>query len=279
MKDQIQKLIEIALAEDIGGGDITSLAIADKKSRVIGKIKSKQQLILAGIDVAGCVFRTLDPDISWDPQKKDGESCMEGDVIAEVEGSAGAILSGERTALNFLQHLSGIATLTNRFVEVIRGTKVTVLDTRKTTPGLRALEKHAVKMGGGTNHRMGLFDHFLIKDNHINIAGSVTKAIELAARAKRLGQLIEVETRNMTQVREAIEGGVDVIMLDNMSPNEVREAVELINGRCKIEVSGNITLENIASYAATGVDFISVGAITHSAPAVDVNMTIIELVS
>lgn len=273
-KEHLDALLKLAIKEDVGSGDITSNAIVDEKLHAIGRITAKQSLVLAGMDVAKRVFDLVDPSIDWDIKRRDGDRCEVGDVLVNVQGNARALLKGERTALNFLQRLSGIATATSRFVDAVRDTKVKILDTRKTTPGFRSLEKHAVKMGGGTNHRAGLYDHFLIKGNHLSVAGSVGEALANANKAKRPGQLIEVEARTVKDVEEAIDGGADIIMLDNMSVEDVRKAVKVVKGRAKIEVSGNITLDNVHSYAATGVDFISVGAITHSACAADINMLI-----
>lgn len=274
MLDHIQQLINLALAEDIGSGDITSEAIIAEKQSANGRIIAKQPLILAGMDVARRVFQTVEVDIVWDAKRQDGMSCENGDIIATVGGSARSLLAAERTALNFLQRLSGIATLTNLFAHAVRDKNVKILDTRKTLPGFRALEKHAVKVGGGTNHRMGLYDYFLIKSNHIEAAGSVSKAMALAVKARKPGQLVEVEARNMDEVKQALDGAADIIMLDNMSVSDVRDAVKMVKGRTKVEVSGNISLENLISYAATGIDYISVGTITHSAPAVDIHMPV-----
>ena len=275
MLESIQKLIDMAIAEELGSGDITSRAIVGEGRNGIGRITAKQSLVLAGMDVAKRVFQTLDSTIVWDLKRADSTRCESGDILAIVEGKARALLAGERIALNFLQRLSGIATLTNLFAHAVRDMNVQILDTRKTAPGWRMLEKHATKMGGGTNHRMGLYDHYLIKNNHITCAGSVTKALELAQAAREPGQLIEVETRTLDDVKAALSSGADIIMLDNMAVHQVREAVKFIKGRTKVEVSGNINLETLLSYAATGIDYISVGAITHSAPAADINMTIL----
>lgn len=272
--DHAQKLINMAIAEDIGPGDITSQAITDEKKIVVGRIAAKQPLMLAGMEIARRVFQTLDPSTSWDAKRKDGARCETGDILAVVEGRARAMLAGERIALNFLQRLSGIATLTNLFSHAVRDMNVQVLDTRKTAAGWRALEKYAVKLGGGANHRMGLFDHYLIKANHITLAGSIGKAIQAILATRKPGQLVEVEARTLDDVKASLEAGVDIIMLDNMSVQMVRDAVRLIKGRARVEVSGNITLDNLLSYAPTGVDYISVGTITHSAPAVDIHMTI-----
>lgn len=273
--ETIQRLVDLAIAEDVGSGDITTQAIADENRRSIGRITAKQSMVLAGMDVPKHVFQTLDPEVIWDPKRKDGTRCEMGDVLANVEGKTRALLSGERIALNFLQRLSGIATITNLFAHAVRDMNVQILDTRKTAAGWRLLEKYAVKAGGGTNHRMGLYDHYLIKNNHITLAGSLARAIDRVKKVCQPGQLIEVETRTLADVKTALSEKVDVIMLDNMSVQMVHEAVQMIKGRARVEVSGNVSLDNLLSYAATGVDYISVGAITHSAPAVDINMTVL----
>ena len=263
----------MALEEDIGTGDITAEATIPEKTRAAATIRAKDDLVLAGIEVAEKVFKAVDPKIKWKVLRKDGTRCKSGDGVAELEGDARSLLAGERTALNFLQRLCGIATMAKRYSDAIDGTKAKILDTRKTTPGYRALEKHAARMGGGQNHRMGLYDHFLIKNNHIAVAGSVKAALESAKESRKEGQEIEIETRRMEEVRDALEGGADIIMLDNMSVDQVRLAVEYVEGRAKLEVSGGITLERAREYAETGVDYISAGTITHSAPAADLNMT------
>lgn len=272
--NHLDQIIKLALEEDIGPGDITSQATVAADLSAFAEIRAKEQLVLAGSEAAQCVFAAVDAKISWKPLHKDGDQLSAGDVIAKITGNARSLLAAERTALNFLQHLSGIATMTCRFVDAVSGTHAKILDTRKTMPGLRELEKAAVKAGGGENHRMGLFDHILIKNNHITAVGSVTKALKLVKAARKKGQKIEVETRTTNEIREAVEGNADIIMLDNMSVNAVIAAVKFVSGRALLEVSGNITLENIRTYAETGVDFISVGSITHSAPAADINMLI-----
>ncbi len=272
--DHISELIKLALDEDIGETDITSEAVIDPKLAATARIVAKERIVVAGLDIARRVFLTVDPRIMWDAKHEDGDHCEAKKVLATVTGRAISLLTAERTAMNFLQHLSGIATITNTFVKTVADTKVKILDTRKTTPGMRALEKHAVLMGDGVNHRMGLYDRYLIKGNHVAIAGSVREAIERVKEKRRSGVLLEVETRTLDDVKEAIESGVDIVMLDNMSVADVREAVNVAKGKAKIEVSGNITLENIVNYALTGVDFVSVGALTHSAPAADIHMTL-----
>ena len=274
MHHDIKKLVDLALAEDVGEGDITTLATVHETSHAVGRITAKQPLIVAGLEAARQVFATVDPHVSWETEREDGFRCKSGDVLAMVKGKTRSLLVAERTALNFLQRLSGIATLTRQFVDAVEGTKTMIMDTRKTTPGYRALEKHAVRMGGGTSHRMGLYDQFLIKNNHIAAAGSISAALKQAHKEQRKSQLIEVEVRKLDEVKEALKGSAQIIMLDNMSVDQVTEAVKLVKGQAKLEVSGNINLENVRKYAATGVDFISVGAITHSAPAADIHMPI-----
>lgn len=277
MNDPIAKLIKMALAEDIGTGDVTTDAIIPDDLHAIGRIAAKQSLVLAGIDIAKRVFETVSTEIGWDPKRKDGERCEIGDVIAIIQGNAKALLKAERTAINFLQRLSGIATLTRKFVDAIKDTNAQIFDTRKTTPGYRCLDKYAVKMGGGMNHRMGLYDQYLIKNNHISVAGSIGLALKAANKAHSPGQLIEIEVRVIEEIKAAIDGGADIIMFDNMNVETVKRAVKMVGGRVKTEVSGNITLDNVRSYAECGIDFISVGSITHSAPAADIHMlTVIE---
>lgn len=272
--DHIKQLIRLALDEDIGESDITTDAIVDPGLQAKAQITAKHELIVAGLDVAAQVFKIVDPSIKWDAKHEDGDFCEAQTILANAQGKAAKLLTAERTVLNFLQHLSGIATTTSAFVNTTADSKVKILDTRKTTPGMRALEKHAVLMGYGVNHRMGLYDRYLIKNNHIMIAGSISKACEQVAQKRKKDVLLEVEARNLEEVKEALDCKVDIIMLDNMSAADVRKAVETVKGKAKLEVSGNITLDNIIHYATTGVDFISVGAITHSAPAADINMTL-----
>ncbi|MBU4483821.1 carboxylating nicotinate-nucleotide diphosphorylase [bacterium] len=276
MKNDIQPLIQSALTEDIGFGDITTEACIDPKKQGKAILKAKQDLVLAGIDIFREVLLTVDSDIKFVDYFKDGDYVNNGDLILDIEGKLSSMLKGERTALNFLQHLSGIATYANRFVEAVKDTDTKILDTRKTLPGYRALEKYAVKMGGAINHRVGLYDQYLIKDNHIAAAGSISKAIVLAKNHRKDFKIkIEVETKNLDEVREAIQSGIDIIMLDNMSLDTIKNAITLRQGDVKFEVSGNVSLQNVADYAKTGVDYISVGAITHSAPAADISMLIV----
>ncbi len=263
-----------ALAEDLGWGDVTTEATVDPRACARGVFIAKCHCVIAGLDIAAEAFRQLDPNAAFTAHRRDGDRCTPGTVVAEVEGSAAAMLTAERTALNFLQRLSGIATITRRYVDAAGG-RITILDTRKTTPTLRALEKYAVRAGGGTNHRDGLDDGILIKDNHVRLAGGVRQAV---ARMKAAHQEmpIEVEAQSLDEVDEAIAAGADIILLDNLSLAEVREAVGRIAGRAKIELSGGVTLDRIPELAATGADYVSVGALTHSAPAADLSFEIEE---
>ncbi len=270
----LQELIEKALAEDIGAGDVTSEATIRPESVSVAVMLAKQELVLAGTDVARAVFNRLDPNIQFTTFMKDGDRVQAGTEIARLSGSTRALLAGERVALNLLQHLSGIATLTAKYVEKVRGLKAEVLDTRKTLPGLRQLEKYAVRVGGGRNHRMGLYDAVLIKDNHIKASGGITKAVESVRKSAHHALKIEVETKTLEEVREALAAKADIIMLDNMRTDMMREAVRIVAGRASVEASGNVTLETIRAIAETGVDSISSGSLTHSAPASDISMKI-----
>lgn len=265
-------LVRRALAEDIGAGDVTTNACVPAAARARGVFFAKAACVVAGIDVAVEAFRQLEAGVEVDVHVTDGARCKPGAAIAEICGAAATLLTGERTALNLLQRMSGIATCTRQYVDAAAG-RIVVLDTRKTTPTLRTLEKYAVRAGGGSNHRFGLFDAILIKDNHIRMAGGVSQAIA-AARSKSAGLAVEVEAETQDQVDEAIRSGADTILLDNMTTAEIRLAVTTVAGRAKIEVSGGVTLERIAELAATGADFVSVGALTHSAPAVDISFEI-----
>jgi nicotinate-nucleotide pyrophosphorylase (carboxylating) len=269
-----EEIVRRALEEDIGSGDVTTLAIVPPQTRLRGRFLIKEAGVIAGLPVAGLVFELLDPKVRFRPLVKDGTAVRSGDVVAEVEGPGRAILSGERTALNFLQRMSGIATLTRRYVEAVAGTRAVILDTRKTAPGLRLLDKWAVRLGGGQNHRMGLYDMVLIKDNHIAAAGGITKAVEQVRRERGTELEIEVEVKNLVELEEALMLGVERIMLDNMDLTMMRQAVEIAAGRAKLEASGGVTLENVAAIAATGVDYISVGALTHSVKALDISLEI-----
>ncbi len=265
------------LKEDLGRGDITSQATVRGGTRGRGKFLAKQDCILCGIELAEAVFVALDPDIRLESSAFDGDMIKKGTVFAQVEGLATTLLAGERTALNILQRLSGIATLTHTFVDKIAGTPARVVDTRKTTPGLRLLEKYAVHTGGGINHRFGLDDGVLIKDNHIALAGGVRRAIEYARETAHHLMKIEVEVASQTQLREALDAKADVIMLDNMAVDELRKCVKIIRDHSAdtiVEASGGVNLETVREIAETGVDLISVGAITHSATAVDISLKI-----
>ncbi|MBA2259889.1 MAG: carboxylating nicotinate-nucleotide diphosphorylase [Acidobacteria bacterium] len=258
-----------ALEEDLGGGDITTEATVAPELRARGIILAKSDCVIAGLDVAAEAFRQLDPGVTFTVHKPDGSRCAPGETVADVRGYAGAMLTAERTALNFLQRLSGIATLTRRFVDAAGG-RITVLDTRKTTPGLRALEKYAVRAGGGTNHRFGLEDGILIKDNHIRLAGGVEAAMA-RMKAADLRLPIEIEAQSLDQVDAALAAGASIILLDNLSLEETCEAVRRIAGRAKVEISGGVTFERMPELAATGADYVSIGALTHSAPAADLS--------
>lgn len=264
-------LVRRALAEDIGSGDVTSVAIIDAGHRADAVLIAKAPLVLAGMPVAADAFRQVDADVTWRSAKLDGDHCHPGDHIASLHGAARSLLAAERTALNMLQHLSGIATLTRAFVDA--AAPVTVLDTRKTLPGLRVLAKYAVACGGGRNHRIGLFDAVLIKDNHIRVAGSVGEAVR-RARASGAPGFVEVEAQSLAQVDDAIAAGADIIMLDNLDDETTREAIRRIGGRASVELSGNMTLARVKRLAGSGADFVSVGALTHSAPAADISFEI-----
>lgn len=272
-----REIVRRAIEEDLGAGgrDVTTESIVRPAARARGVFLAKADCVVAGLDVAFACFQLLEPDVDTRVRKADGERCCAGDVIAEISGSARTLLVGERTALNFVQRLSGIATLTRRFVDAAAG-RIVVLDTRKTTPTLRALEKYAVRAGGGANYRFGLFDAVLIKDNHIALAGGVMAAVA-AVRAQRPGQPIEVEADTLDQVRDAVTAGADTILLDNMTTEQIRKAVTLSGGRAKFEISGGVTLDRMPELATTGADFVSVGALTHSAPAVDISFDIIPV--
>ena len=268
-------LIEIALKEDLQNGDITTEAIIPFLKKCKAKIIAKDNGILCGSEIAKYVFDSLEGNIiEWKAFKNDGDSIEKGDTIAELTSSYQAILSGERTALNFLQRMSGVATATNKFVEKLKGTNTKLLDTRKTIPGFRYLDKYAVLKGGGTNHRLGLYDMVMLKENHIMTAGSIEKAVSEIRNKYNSIYKIEVETTNFDEVKEAIEANADIIMLDNMQIDEMKKCVDFIDRRAKTEASGNVNTNNIKDIAQTGVDFISVGAITHSATALDISLLI-----
>jgi nicotinate-nucleotide pyrophosphorylase (carboxylating) len=267
-----RELVRRALAEDLGKGDITTNALVGQTDRARGTLLAKSPLTLAGLDVALEAFTQLDPDVTAAFHFKDGDECAAGTVIGDLAGTARALLSAERTALNFLQHLSGVATLTRRFVQASGGA-ITILDTRKTTPTFRILEKYAVRTGGATNHRISLDDGVLIKDNHIRVAKSIANAV---AQVRAFGARVpvEVEVESLQEVDAALEARADILLLDNMSLDEIREAVRRSKGRAKTEISGGVTLERIPELAATGADYVSSGVLTHSAPAVDISFEI-----
>lgn len=267
--DEYRAIVRRALDEDIGSGDVTTDATVGADRQARGVFLVKAECVLAGLDVALETFRLLEPAVRTTVRRRDGDRCQAGEAIAEVTGSARALLAGERTALNFLQRLSGIATCARRFVDAAAG-RIVVLDTRKTTPGLRALEKYAVRAGGATNHRAGLFDAVLIKDNHTRLAGGVAEAIA-RMRERRPGMPIEIEAQSLAEVDAALAAGVDRLLVDNMSTGQIRDAVARARGRAKIEISGGVTLARIPELAATGADFVSVGALTHSSPAIDIS--------
>jgi nicotinate-nucleotide pyrophosphorylase (carboxylating) len=271
LPSDISQCIQRALAEDIGSGDVTTDSIVPTGASLRGRIVAKQDGIVAGLAVAEEVFRTLDRSITFAAKVEDGSRVTKGAVLVDIAGPARALLTGERTALNFLGRMSGIATLTREFVDAVAATSSTILDTRKTAPGLRTLDKLAVQLGGAKNHRTGLFDMVLIKDNHIDFAGSISAAVE-RVRASGTTLPIEVETRTLENVREALGLGVERILLDNMTAETMRTAVKIVNGRAKLEASGNVTLENVLEVAQTGVDYISVGALTHSPRVFDVSL-------
>jgi len=271
---QIERLIRDALDEDIGAGDLATMATISAEARGKGLFRAKKDGVVAGLVLLERIFYFIDHRVEVRLLVKDGAAVKSGMVVAEAVGPVRALLLGERTALNFLQQLSGTATLTRKLVDAVKDFSCKVLDTRKTTPGLRTLQKYAVRMGGGTNHRIGLYDAALVKDNHIEATGSIAGAVAAVRRHAPFMAKVEVEAGNMTQVQEAIDAGADVIMLDNMNLAQMSEAVKLINKRAGVEASGGITLESIRQVAETGVDFISSGALTHSAPVVDFNMKI-----
>jgi nicotinate-nucleotide pyrophosphorylase (carboxylating) len=273
-KDVI-RAIQHALDEDVGPGDVTTNSIVPAQAIMAGKIVAKQSGVVAGLDVAEGVCVLLDEAVVFNALVPEGGRVDKGQALATVRGPARALLTAERTALNFLGRMSGIATLTREFVEAVAGTKAVILDTRKTAPGLRVLDKLAVRRGGGLNHRVGLHDMILIKDNHLDYAGSMERAVE-AARQAHPGMALEVETRNLDEVREALRLKVERILLDNMSLDTMRQAVTLTNAQAQLEASGNVTLENVHAIAETGVDFISIGALTHSARVFDVSFLWVE---
>ncbi len=272
----VKDLIKLALREDIGPKDITTDSIVDPKDIGNAKIIAKEDLILAGISLFKEILLELSQEMEFKQYYKDGDYIKSGNIICELKGPLHSILKGERTALNFLQRMSGIATITKKFVEKVYGTGVKIVDTRKTIPGWRILDKYAVRMGGGYNHRFGLFDGILIKDNHIKAIGSIRKAINMAKKKTHHLLKIEVEVENIEELVEAIDSGADIVLLDNMNINMIKEAVRIAKGKIMLEASGGVSLENVEEIAKTGVNFISVGSITHSAKGVDISLELIR---
>ncbi|HEY7510914.1 MAG TPA: carboxylating nicotinate-nucleotide diphosphorylase [Vicinamibacteria bacterium] len=271
--ERVRRVVKSALEEDLGAGDATSEATVPDAARAKGVLLAKQELVLAGLEVARLVFEALEPSVRFTPEGREGDRFFPDTVIATVQGRARPLLSAERVALNFLQRLGGVATLTRRFVDAVAGTPARIRDTRKTTPLLRFLEKHAVEVGGGVPHRGGLDGGILVKDNHVRLAGSVRQAT-LRAVAGARGLPVEIEVDAPGQIEDAIEAGAQMILLDNFTPDEVRSAVEQVRGRVPLEASGGIRLDNVRAFAEAGVDFIAVGALTHSAPAADISLEI-----
>lgn len=272
MKFEIERIVRTALEEDIGLGDVTTEVTVAADTIARAQLVAKEDFTLAGIDVAATVFQVLDPDVSFEKLLEDGRRVKRGEVLAWIKGKASSLLQGERVALNLLQRMSAIASLTAQYVAAVAGTGAVIVDTRKTVPGLRALDKYSVRMGGGRNHRIGLFDGVLIKENHVAAAGGITAAITRAKQKLPHTLKIEIETRNLEEVQEALDAGADIIMLDNMTFAEMRQGVELIAGRALVEASGGVNLETVREFAETGVNIISVGALTHSVMAADISM-------
>ena len=272
MKLNADKLIMLALQEDITSEDVSTNAVMPKYQKGTVDLICKQDGVIAGLDVYARVFTLLDPETKVELKAEDGEFVKSGHLLATVTGDIRVLLSGERVALNYLQRMSGIATYTHEVAKLLEGSKTTLLDTRKTTPNCRIFEKYAVRVGGGCNHRYNLSDGVLLKDNHIGAAGSITKAIRMAKEYAPFVRKIEIEVETLDQVREAVEAGADIIMLDNMTTEQMKEAIEIIAGRAETECSGNVTKENIARLTALGVDYISSGALTHSSPIMDISM-------
>lgn len=278
MKMQADQLIRMALQEDITSEDVSTNAVMPTEVKGTVDLIAKEDGIIAGLDVYARVFQMLDEKTEIDFKCKDGDEVKKGELMATLTGDIRVLLSGERVALNYLQRMSGIATYTRQVAKLLEGSKVTLLDTRKTTPNCRVFEKYAVRVGGGCNHRYNLSDGVLLKDNHIGAAGSITKAIIMAKEYAPFVRKIEIEVETLEQVKEAVEAGADIIMLDNMTPEVMKQAVELIDGRAQTECSGNITKENIARIREIGVDFVSSGALTHSAPILDISMKNLHVV-
>lgn len=278
LKVNVDKLIMQALEEDITSEDISTNSVMPEYQKGQVELICKQDGVIAGLGVFQRVFELLDDTVTFDMKVKDGDAVKSGELLAVVTGDIRALLSGERTALNYLQRMSGIATYTNSIVKLLEGAKTTLLDTRKTTPNMRIFEKYAVKVGGGSNHRYNLSDGVMLKDNHIGAAGSITKAVKMAREYVSFVHRIEVEVENLDMVKEAVEAGADIIMLDNMTPEQMKEAVRIIDGRAKTECSGNVTKENIKNILDVGVDYVSSGALTHSAPIMDISLKNLHVV-
>ena len=276
LSPHVDRLIDLALEEDIGPGDITTQALIPADLQGEAHIRAKETLMVAGLPVAARVFQKLEPNLSFEPQVEEGSEVAPGTVLAILTGPVAPILTGERVALNFLQHLSGIATLTRKMVAALKGYPVAIADTRKTTPGWRALEKYAVRLGGGHNHRFGLYDAVLIKNNHLTAVGSIAAAIQKAREQIPHDMKIEVEVTDLAGLEEALAAGADIVMLDNMDEAAMARAVELAQGRAVLEASGSMTRERLPRVAATGVNFISMGKLTHSAPAVDIHLRLVR---
>jgi nicotinate-nucleotide pyrophosphorylase (carboxylating) len=272
----IDWLIELALQEDIGTGDVTTRALIPPDLMGEAHIRAKEILVVAGLPAAKRVFQRLEPALSFEAQATEGQEVEPGTVLARITGPVAPILTGERAALNFLMHLSGVATFTRRMVTQVKGYSAALTDTRKTTPGLRLLEKYAVRLGGGRNHRLGLYDAVLIKNNHLAAVGSIGEAVRRAREQARPGLTVEVEVTNLAELEEALAAGADIIMLDNMDEAAMAEAAKITGGRAQLEASGGMTRERLPKVAATGVNFISMGALTHSAPAVDIHLRLVR---
>jgi len=272
--DAVDRLIRLALDEDVGPGDLTAEAVVPADARGSGLLFAKESLVVSGVSAAARVFLALDPDVEIEAIRDEGDAAGPGDGVLRIKGSLRAILTGERTALNLLQRLCGIATLTKEYVKALEGTKTRLLDTRKTTPGMRELEKAAVRAGGGTNHRGALFDGILVKDNHAAAAGGIGEAVRRARAKAHPLLMVEAEVSTPGQIEEALKAGAQMLLLDNLGDAELKKAVEQVRGRVLLEASGGMTLERLPRVAATGVDYVSVGALTHSAPAVDLSLVV-----
>ena len=273
----ISRLIDLAIEEDISTGDLSTDCIIPVNSKATAEMKAKADGVISGLNVIKAVYDRFDDNVEWEPLVKDGDRVKKGDILLRIKATYRCLLYGERLSLNILQRMSGIATETAKYVDALKGTHTRILDTRKTAPGLRVLDKMAVKDGGGNNHRMGLYDMVMLKDNHIKIAGGIPNALAAAKANQPLSLRIEVETTTLEEVQQAVENGADIIMLDNMDNETMKKAVEMIAGRAKTEASGNMNLARLQEVAATGVDYISVGALTHSVKAMDISMNITEI--